>query len=539
MKHSSKPGDKQVSNASESVHPSYDEMVSGLLAHMRNTNLTSAEAETQKLVGALAQISATYGDVLPNIKCTESRCAIFVTNEGKIENLNDAARAEFNAQPGKAIQTLMLTPANIFSQIDGGNASLIKLVDRCNRTVVMVGIKEEDTSRLVLVEADHGWPAGFDERLRSSYELTQRECRVLQHICSGSTSAEIAQISARKIGTVRQQIKSILTKLEVNSQAQAVALVTSILVTIMGLNPLEHPTNRSNLHSTLIGANGSIGYSRFGLQGALPVLFFHGALFGIASNGRDYEIARTIGLDIWAPHRPGYGQTQIAENTDDIIDRAMENALKVMDRNGVSRVVLLAHDVGCAYAFHFAAHYSERVAGLVCGATTPPMRNWEQTNHMPVRHRVNAWAAQQLPQVMDGMISLGLAHIGRKGLHVIPEYVFADSNYDRETWQKPEYISSIEKSFALVQQQQGTGFKFDMHLTNEDWSDIVEKVECPVVLMHGDQNKTVNKNAVIALGALIKNANIQIVEDAGHTMALTHSANILREVSRLGILARI
>lgn len=539
MKHSSRPNDKHITKADESVHPAYEKMVSALLAHMRDTHFSPEQEVATKLAKDLAQIDASLHGVLPNTRQPVTRCAIYISKEGEIEELNSAAVAQFDARSGQSIQSILIAPAQAFFQLEGERTSLIKLADRFDKPVVMIGVKETGSHRIVLVEADHSWPVGFEDRLIASYELTPRECKVLQQICFGATPAEISQESGRKIGTIRQQIKSILTKIEVNSQAQAVALVTSILVTIMGLNPLEIPTDTSSMPSSIEGANGKIGLSRFGLRGGLPVLFFQGALFGIASNGRDDDIAQTIGLDIWAPHRPGYGLTRIAKKRSDVVEHALSNALKVLDQGNISQAILLAHDIGTAYAFHFAARFPDRVAGIVCAPATPPMLNWEQTEQMPVRHRVNAWAAQQLPQIMDGIVSLGLAHIGSNGLKVIPEYVFADSKYDREEWQKPQYSSSISNSFTLVQQQSGSGFKFDMHLTNKDWSDVIKQVKCPVVLMHGEQNQTVSKEAVIAFGAMISSANVHFIKDAGHTMPLTHPANILREVSRLGIITQV
>lgn len=60
---------------------------------------------------------------------------------------------------------------------------------------------------------------------RKKYErLTLREMAILAEISSGRSATEIAESSYTSVNTVRSHIKSVLQKLEVNSQVQAVAM---------------------------------------------------------------------------------------------------------------------------------------------------------------------------------------------------------------------------------------------------------------------------------------------------------------------------
>jgi len=56
--------------------------------------------------------------------------------------------------------------------------------------------------------------------------LTRREVEVLHELCRGRRPAEIAEDNFVSVRTVRNQIQSILTKLNVHSQLEAVALAT-------------------------------------------------------------------------------------------------------------------------------------------------------------------------------------------------------------------------------------------------------------------------------------------------------------------------
>ncbi|NNL47644.1 MAG: response regulator transcription factor [Acidimicrobiia bacterium] len=60
---------------------------------------------------------------------------------------------------------------------------------------------------------------------RRKYErLTTREMAILAEISAGRSATEIAESSYTSVNTVRSHIKSVLQKLEVNSQVQAVAM---------------------------------------------------------------------------------------------------------------------------------------------------------------------------------------------------------------------------------------------------------------------------------------------------------------------------
>jgi DNA-binding NarL/FixJ family response regulator len=55
--------------------------------------------------------------------------------------------------------------------------------------------------------------------------LTAREQEILHLLAHGERAAVIAEEASVSLSTVRSQIRSILTKLEVNSQLEAVALL--------------------------------------------------------------------------------------------------------------------------------------------------------------------------------------------------------------------------------------------------------------------------------------------------------------------------
>lgn len=76
-------------------------------------------------------------------------------------------------------------------------------------------------------------------RLRTHQTLTPRELEVLDWVCEGKTSPEIAAILGRARSTIRNQIQSILVKMKVNTRAQAAAKAMK-----KGLVEPRHPNSQ-------------------------------------------------------------------------------------------------------------------------------------------------------------------------------------------------------------------------------------------------------------------------------------------------------
>jgi DNA-binding NarL/FixJ family response regulator len=73
-------------------------------------------------------------------------------------------------------------------------------------------------------DALRAWRSSEARRKATLERLTEREQQVLAGLVDGRSAAEIAEMSFVSLATVRSQIRSILLKLDVSSQLQAVAL---------------------------------------------------------------------------------------------------------------------------------------------------------------------------------------------------------------------------------------------------------------------------------------------------------------------------
>jgi pimeloyl-ACP methyl ester carboxylesterase/DNA-binding CsgD family transcriptional regulator len=464
------------------------------------------------------------------------RIEILVDRSGRVVSQNAACAQRLGLQPGEHLDGITLSPQaaqRVLTGQDGAGIPLL-VADPAGGTIFLFGQAVENDGPILLTEVQRGIDASIRTRLAASVGLIASEGQLLKGLMQGKSVQVIARDLDRTEGTVRQQLKSIMAKMGVNSQQQLISTAYALSLMDQQARPATSPVTVDLQGATLHkGRHGVVGLHAFGPADGVPVLLLHGALFGIGTLPGLRGAAQTLGLRILAPERPGYGHTALGEDGNPI-GLAVRQAVDILDSHGLQRVVVLAHDIGTRFAAQLALRVPNRVAAVIAAPATPPMQTWAQTADMPTRHRVNAWAAQHLPGLMDKIVALGLAQIARNGVEVIPRLVFDGCDFDQAILRQPAAGAVLQEAFHLAWAQRGAGFRADMRLTNEDWQDEARRISAPFLCLHGAQSRTVSRSAVEALARTLPNGRFRLVEGAGHSLPVSHPALILRAALAAG-----
>jgi len=114
--------------------------------------------------------------------------------------------------------------------VDAGASGLVGsgelMVDTVDQILAMVKGEQllTEQRKMELTELFQSHRIDRDDRFMPFESLSRRENEVLRLLMEGHSVAKIAESSFVSVGTVRTQVKAILRKLGVNSQAAAVAL---------------------------------------------------------------------------------------------------------------------------------------------------------------------------------------------------------------------------------------------------------------------------------------------------------------------------
>lgn len=118
--------------------------------------------------------------------------------------------------------------------IEEGAVGIIPKADSLERLAQAIGDAVNGTSvmrpaeREALLEAAAQGRRDEEERQAPFTKLSAKERQVLAHLMNGESAEEIARLEFVSLATVRSQIRSILQKLEVNSQLAAVTLAQKL-----------------------------------------------------------------------------------------------------------------------------------------------------------------------------------------------------------------------------------------------------------------------------------------------------------------------
>lgn len=502
-----------------------------LLARLSMQHLASQQA---RLTQSLTDRQALLGKRVDSLQ----DAALIISNSGAVLAANRSAAHHFGLASGDSIADFGVSKNDFATFMARCNAAsdhqalLVAHPPSQHERSILAGRYVPEFDAYLVSAVTWSWPPALLEEVRRLFGLTEREAAILTDMMSGQGAQQIAQRDGRALGTVRQQIKAVLAKLEVTSQAQALALVASTALSWHRLGASSLSGSHEDFQVlTLTHGNRRIGVRGFGLPGGRPVLLVHGALFGVGDLAVERAAASQAGLWVLAAEKPGYGRTTPADG--DGVETMVDDMLALFDHAGIERSVVLAHDVGTIAAFRLARRAPQRVTAILAAPASPPMLSWSQTEDMPSSHRIHAWAAQRVPRLMNMMITLGVSQIQRQGVSIMPDLFFGGCEFDRLAWTISDNADALRPIFRLMAAQNAHGFRQDMLLTNLDWSRWALGLDVPVRLFHGGRSRTVAAGAVHRFAASLPNADVVTIEDGGHTLPLTHSDLIFAQVIEL------
>lgn len=172
------------------------------------------------------------------------------------------------------------------------------------------------------------------------YQLTNAEARLCEQLSQGKSVAEASAISGIKTSTNRSHLKSIFSKIGVNTQSTLMRILTQV----SAASAIQEFSRKKNIKLDPDWSNGLISqqtlicqsrfgtqltYSKYGHPNGRPVLFFHCGFGARHHSRRMAEIAKSHGILIYKFDRPGFGHSDllpdmniksIAQVTEDLLD---------------------------------------------------------------------------------------------------------------------------------------------------------------------------------------------------------------------------
>ncbi len=234
--------------------------------------------------------------------------------------------------------------------------------------------------------------------------------------------------------------------------------------------------------------------SRSSTRGRPALLLIHGA--GGSHLHWPPQLRRLPGVSVLAPDLPGHGRSDGPGR--EAIGEYARDVVSLLDALGVERTVVGGHSMGGAIAQVMAIDHAERVAGLILIGTGAKLR--------------------VAPAVLDGILNDFEATVG-----LVVDWSFGPAATDDLKQLGLKAIRETDPAVLLGDYRACDRF---------DIRDQLERIQTPTLVVGGTADRLTPLRFSRYLAENIAGAQLEIVEGAGHMMALESPEEVGAVVDR-------
>ncbi|WP_239642043.1 alpha/beta fold hydrolase [Natrinema versiforme] len=280
--------------------------------------------------------------------------------------------------------------------------------------------------------------------------------------------------------------------------------------------PAEDDDREADPPTIVTGADGRrVAYADYGDPDGTPVVVLHGTPGSRRFGALLDDPAREAGVRLLAPDRPGYGQSSPVSDRD-IADTGATVAA-VLEAEDIARAGIVAFSGGGPHALALAATRGDLVdeIDIVSGAPPPSL-----AADLPAVQRLLGSLARRIPRLLSGLLGVQTRLVARTPPAVVlSQYATAAER----TEITPAMAERVRRDFLEGVGTQRDGFVTETRLVTTEWGFSPSDVDHTVRLWHGDADANAPLRGARHLRDRVPDAELTVLEDAGHLTALSRS----------------
>lgn len=363
-----------------------------------------------------------------------------------------------------------------------------------------------------------------------AWRLTAKEIEVCKKLLQGEKLNDIAEQHNRSIHTLRNQLKSILSKSGCHSQQD---LVREFYQTSLStqISPKPHTVDHPALRTLLLEDGRTLAWAESGVPDGVPVVLCHNIFQSRWCRHYDESIVEALNIRLIVPDRPGFGQSTPHPGA-----TAVEWSwdLKVLlDHLSIEKVPIIGMGASCNFALASAYEIPDRITKVVLANTgffifDPIIFECENKKI----HQFVFGLAKNRPKLLAGltkMVAKGLFF--SNPFKLIKAFEPSDHLLDRKLMKDVRFRKLLIDDFAEAHRQ-----GLDQSIINElhvlakyGRNFDVHKIKQRVVIYHSTDSETPPIKQVEQLVLGMENAVLYPVQDKGIYIAFHLWATLMAE----------
>lgn len=349
--------------------------------------------------------------------------------------------------------------------------------------------KEGSDPHIIVKKLAIHWTENLNSVLRASFGLTPKEIEIIQAIAMDGSINSLAEKTGKSKLTLRSQLKSVFQKMNVNSQQDLVQATATLAHFCMELEPEEHIDQRSiELGDVIAFSHAPLDKTPVHILGAeegRPVIFIHGMMDGVAIT---QEISRELkknNLKLISPVRPGFGSAHPQGRMKEAPEDFARILLALCQKMKIQDALLLGHMSGSVFAFAAARLLRQHARGIVNISGGVPILSTKQFSTVARRQKGVAYTARFAPSLLPMILRAGVAQIDAMKTNELMNDMYVKDSIDWKLVQNPAIAHLIEDGYRFAVAQGYKAFQTDAYHVTRNWSELVERANLPMLLIHG------------------------------------------------------
>ncbi|HEY0747062.1 MAG TPA: alpha/beta hydrolase [Steroidobacteraceae bacterium] len=280
-----------------------------------------------------------------------------------------------------------------------------------------------------------------------------------------------------------------------------------------------------------LGDGRALGTVESGDPHGKPLFFFPG--FGLSASAMhpNPNLATLAGVRLVAVDRPGIGMSSRLANRS--LSKWPEDISELADKLGFNRFGVLGWSGGGPHALACAYRLGDRVSATGLFSCAPPFADKQAIASMPTEVKRLAFIARYAPVLLQVSFWNHCRQIREDADAYLLKSTDKLSKADQDIVRDPRYCDSLKKSMIEACHQGPRGLHDDMRAIARPWGFSLKDVRVPVLLWHGEIDKTIPVEVGRYLAGTLSNSSAKFLPNAGHFSYLTHWSQILHALVTL------
>ncbi|MEM8957855.1 MAG: LuxR C-terminal-related transcriptional regulator [Pseudomonadota bacterium] len=474
----------------------------------------------------------------------EGLAALVVGGALLVEAANPGAQSVFDAREGARVDGLRL-PEEIRAALglavkgvllrEPGAERLIKadLSDKGGSLlfrVTKLSAKSRGGGPVALIVSNRfHWRDSIGKLLGSVFRLTAAEQDIVRLLIEGHDTKSIAASRKTSEGTVRGQIKAILAKLNLRSQADIARLVMTL-----GDFQKEGPSDRAPLPSgqgwlkaevwkpfatATMPDGAALQYHEMGPATGNPVLLSHMGSAMVRWPEPMVRMAYELNLRVICPIRRGYGHSSGLKADADPLATASADAVALLSQLRIGRLPYVVLGTDFAFAVDLFARHPGALSGVIALGGRPQLPGGAELLGQGRWQRFFVTTARTAPHFVQFAAQAVMAMCKRIGPEAMLRQLCKESAADMALLEDPVMRDVLAANLSLMAGKStnaGRAFSSEFIRFQEDWSGPVAAMEgLPMQVFLADEDPTLDLAAVPKLCAAYPWIEVEVLTGAG------------------------